>query len=42
MKKAEQALFYVMAVYILYITYICTSNGELKLYLINVLLPLAE
>lgn len=41
-EKAEQAFFYVMYVYLLNVTYFCTSNDELKLYLNNVLLPLAE
>lgn len=31
-----------MDVYFLCVTYIYTSNDELKFYLINVLLPLAE
>lgn len=41
-KKAEQALFYVMDVYLLNVTYFYTSNDELKLYLNNVFLPVAE
>lgn len=40
--KAEQAFFYVIYVYLLNIIYFCTSNDELKLYLNNVFLPLAE
>lgn len=41
-EKADQALFCVVDVYLLNITHVCTLNDELKLYLINVLKPLAE
>lgn len=41
-EKAEQALFYAVDVYLLNVTYICTSNDELKLYLNSVFLPLDE
>lgn len=41
-EKAEPALFYVMDVFFLNVAYFYTSNDELNLYFINVLLPLAE